>query len=263
MTAFDGHRRDIGRQFISSEIYLHMLIRHTKLQLGRFPMLAYLQCCEYLYLDEHGRGIESNHGGFLSVGEGRSTGQAGAKTCFQAHCNKKRCPASKPYAPADRVKNTTICPFKYDDEGTGAVVNAELLAMPAARLAVAAEPPMRVEIQVPPPPVGYEGPRDCRVGLVHTSRAARSRQQRGSSRSVRLRIVPAPLSAHGSARARRCLLRLEMSRASASATTALTCHGWMPLRIGPLAACAPSHRLERAASRACLPARCTCFASKA
>lgn len=41
-----------------------------------------------------------------------------------------------------------MCGFKYDDEGTGAIVNSELLSLPGSRMAVAPEPPARVEIQV-------------------------------------------------------------------------------------------------------------------
>lgn len=71
----------ISPVFVSSEIYLLRLIEHHSIRLGRFPGLAYLQCCEDLYLDASGHGIHSDHGGFLSTGDGATIG---AKTCFQA-----------------------------------------------------------------------------------------------------------------------------------------------------------------------------------
>ncbi|KAL1496703.1 hypothetical protein AB1Y20_014296 [Prymnesium parvum] len=154
--------------FVSSEIYLLRLVEYHGLKLGRFPGLAYLQCCEDLYVDASGKGIHSNDSGFLSVGDGINVG---AKTCFQAHCNYKRCPKSagrlqraNPRKPGVRMRSCLrarrrerrlprrgagMCGFKYDDEGTGAIVNSELLSLRGSRLAVAPEPPARLEILVP------------------------------------------------------------------------------------------------------------------
>ena len=38
-------------RFISSEIYLKLYAQHHRLPIGRFPMLAYLACCEDIYRD--------------------------------------------------------------------------------------------------------------------------------------------------------------------------------------------------------------------
>ena len=128
-------------RFVSSEIYLERTLSFYGLRVGRFPMVAFLQCCEESYLDAQGRGIRSEHWGVLSTGVGAARG---AKTCFQAHCNKKRCPRAAPLWRAQREPG--MCAFKYDDEGSSAVINAEILALPHARLRPAADPPMRLEI---------------------------------------------------------------------------------------------------------------------
>jgi hypothetical protein len=96
--------------------------------------------------------------------------QSKAKTCFQAHCNRKRCPSAPPLqhradAPLRTPTPTPSKPsiigavacekeagrsgFKYDDEGSAAIMNAQLLALPGASLAVGAGPPARLEITVP------------------------------------------------------------------------------------------------------------------
>ena len=133
----------VAPRFVSSEIYLERTLSFYGLQVGRFPMLAFLQCCEESYHDGQGRGIHSEHWGVLSTGDGAALG---AKTCFQAHCNRKRCPRAAPLWRAPREPG--LCAFKYDDEGSSAVINAELLALPYARLRAAAEPPLRLEIAV-------------------------------------------------------------------------------------------------------------------
>jgi len=87
---------------------------------------------------------------------------AGARTCFQPHCNRKRCPHSPPLhhrTPARTLAAPTTspqgegpeakCGFKYDDEGSSAIINAELLSLPQAHLARGAGPPARLEVHVP------------------------------------------------------------------------------------------------------------------
>ena len=146
---------------------LFMLLRYHRLPIGRFPMLAYLACCEDIYRDAHGRPIGSYQGAdaVLSTGDGYD---AKARTCFQPHCNRKRCPTAPPLQHraseaggeggsrgADRG-GTRACDresgrsgFKYDSEGSAAIINAELLSLPGASLAVGAGPPARVEITLP------------------------------------------------------------------------------------------------------------------
>ena len=132
--------------YISSEMYLLRTALYGGVRLGRFPMIAYLQCCEEGYRDARGRKIQSEHNGVLSTGDGVSVG---AKTCFQAHCNKKRCPSATPVRAEAKDARDHLCRFKYDDEGSAALINAELLAQPGARLELAAEPPTRLEIVIP------------------------------------------------------------------------------------------------------------------
>ena len=187
--------RQVHPRFISSEIYLMLYARYHRLAFGRFPMLAYLACCEDIYRDSQGALIGSYQGtdAVLSTGDGYDSK---AKTCFQAHCNRKRCPTAPPLqhhsqaqllepasspstttttsassggggmaaaaaaaaaaATARAVAPTRVCDteqgrsgFKYDNEGSAAIINAELLGMAGAAMAVGAGPPARVEITVP------------------------------------------------------------------------------------------------------------------
>lgn len=145
-------------QFLSSEMYLRLFARHHSIGIGRFPMLGYLACCEDIYTDAQGRLIGSDQSAeaVLSTGEGH---EQKARTCYQPHCNRKRCPTSPPLQ--DQIsrgvpavtggceKESARSGFKYDNEGSAAIVNAELLALPGAKLAVASGPPSRVEITVP------------------------------------------------------------------------------------------------------------------
>ena len=158
--------------FLSSEIYLKVYATHHKLPIGRFPMLAYLACCEDIYRDAQGRLIGSYQGqdAVLSTGDGYENK---AKTCYQPHCNRKRCPTAPPLQHRRSTANyggrgtagATAAPsamsvaaceresgrsgFKYDAEGSAAIINAELLALPGASLAVGPGPPARLEITVP------------------------------------------------------------------------------------------------------------------
>lgn len=125
--------------WLSSEMYSLKLVLMHRLQVGRFPNFAYLQCCEALYVDANGRHIHSTNWGVLSTGEGVSKG---AKTCFQSHCNRKRCPLSKP----SRQPHPGLCEFKYDDEGSSAIINSELISLPGAKLRRAPGSPARVEV---------------------------------------------------------------------------------------------------------------------
>ena len=126
-------------------------------------MLAYLACCEDIYRDAQGRliGSDQSSAAVLATGDGY---ERKARTCFQPHCNRKRCPAAPPLhersgagerkgAGAVRIQldvpsGDGMCSFKYDDEGSASVINAELLAMPGARLMPADGPPARLEIAV-------------------------------------------------------------------------------------------------------------------
>ena len=47
------------------------LMRHYQLPVARFPNVAYLKCCEDLYVDENGAFIGSDHNGVLSTGDER------------------------------------------------------------------------------------------------------------------------------------------------------------------------------------------------
>lgn len=38
-------------RFLSSEMYLKEFAQHHHIPIGRFPMLAYLACCEDIYRD--------------------------------------------------------------------------------------------------------------------------------------------------------------------------------------------------------------------
>jgi hypothetical protein len=139
----------VQQLFVSSEMLLAAVLRHHRLPAGRFPMLAYLGCCEEAYLDAQGRGIHSDQtvNSVLETGAGAS---GGAKTCFQPHCNRKRCPRSFPRWASTAAKGEPgWCGFKYDDEGSAAIINAELLALPGARFARGEGPPARVEVAVP------------------------------------------------------------------------------------------------------------------
>ncbi len=140
------HSAVISR-FISSEMYLAAIARHAGLSIARFPMLSYLACCEESYVDAAGRGIPSSSTGVLEVGAGVGTG---AKTCFQPHCNRKRCPRGWPlHGDTSARGEPGWCAFKYDDEGSAAILNAELLGLPGAELHRADGPPARLEIRVP------------------------------------------------------------------------------------------------------------------
>ncbi len=134
-------------KFVSSEIFMLAHATRHALSFGRFPTLCYLACCEDSYRDRHGNPIESKHDGALGEAGEAADLQAGAKACFQPHCNVKRCPHARPLPSLDVPRGS--CGFKYDDEGSAAVINAELLARPGASLAVGAGPPARVEIAVP------------------------------------------------------------------------------------------------------------------
>ena len=68
---------------------------------------------------------------------------------WQAHCNYKRCPKSVALLQRSNPEKPGMCGFKYDDEGTGAIVNSELLSLPGSKMVVASEPPIRLEIQLP------------------------------------------------------------------------------------------------------------------
>ena len=141
-------------KFLSSEIYLQVFARYHQIRFGRFPMLAYLACCEDIYRDAQGRLIGSYQGqdAVLSQFDGYETK---ARTCFQPHCNRKRCPLAPPLQHR-KGRGTRVCDresgrsgFKYDAEGSAAIINAELLSLPGASLAVGSGPPARVEILVP------------------------------------------------------------------------------------------------------------------
>ena len=146
----------VSPQFLSSEMYLRYFAGHHGIGIGRFPMLAYLACCEDIYTDAQGRliGSDQSADSVLSTGEGY---ERKARTCYQPHCNRKRCPTTPPlqHLGTSSVeakaceRESARSGFKYDNEGSAAILNAELLAMPGASLAVAAGPPARVEITVP------------------------------------------------------------------------------------------------------------------
>ena len=110
---------------------------HLARKTGSAHLPPCTRCCEEGYRDAQGHKIASEHNGFLADearppessppppgpsrmlprltspplhplsvdeaavarGEGRSVG---AKTCFQAHCNKKRCPSARPVRAAAR-----------------------------------------------------------------------------------------------------------------------------------------------------------------
>ena len=154
----------IRPRFLSSEMYLRHFAAHHGIGIGRFPMLSYLACCEDIYTDAQGRliGSDQSADAVLSTGEGY---ERKARTCYQPHCNRKRCPTSPPLqhrlghaasigvgaatAAGKCERESARSGFKYDSEGSAAIVNAELLAIPGASLAVGAGPPARVEIVVP------------------------------------------------------------------------------------------------------------------
>lgn len=143
----------VRAHFLSSEMYLRRFAVHHGIGIGRFPMLSYLACCEDIYTDAQGRLIGSDQSvdAVLSTGEGY---ERKARTCYQPHCNRKRCPTRPPLQHARSAthpceKESSRSGFKYDMEGSAAIINAELLSLPGASLAVGAGPPARVEITVP------------------------------------------------------------------------------------------------------------------
>lgn len=143
-------------RFVSSEMFLADFAVHHRIGFGRFPMLAYLACCEDIYRDAQGRliGSDQSVGAVLSTGDDHTRG---ARTCYQPHCNRKRCPSSPPLQHRGSAEASRTCEsesarsgFKYDMEGSAAIINAEILhRLPGATLAVGAGPPARVEIAAP------------------------------------------------------------------------------------------------------------------
>ena len=99
-------------------------LRYHELPLGRFPTLAYLACCEDIYRDAQGRliGSDQSQESVLSTGDGY---ERKARTCFQPHCNRKRCPRAPPlheraprgsaHSQRDVPGYDGTCGFKYDD----------------------------------------------------------------------------------------------------------------------------------------------------
>jgi hypothetical protein len=164
LTALHGTTAEAGvrPRFLSSEMYLREYSVYHRISFARFPMLAYLACCEDIYRDAQGRliGSDQSASAVLSTGEDHTRG---ARTCYQPHCNRKRCPRSPPLQHRGLSSQATCetedarSGFKYDAEGSAAIINAELLATPGAALAVGAGPPGRVEIALPIGSGGRQG----------------------------------------------------------------------------------------------------------